>query len=71
MVRCKPKTLTMESKLPPMYSTQGELKQVLEMVRKKPVRPPVAAVAKTSTAVEESVSAATSSEPAACAVTGS
>lgn len=36
--RCRPKTLTIESKLPPLYSTQGELKQVLEMVKKKPVR---------------------------------
>jgi formate hydrogenlyase subunit 6/NADH:ubiquinone oxidoreductase subunit I len=37
--RCKPNTLTMESKLPPLYSQQGELKQVLQMVRKRPVRP--------------------------------
>ncbi len=47
--RCKPKTLTMESSLPPLYSEQGELKQVLDMVRKRPVRPaaaPAAAVAK-------------------------
>jgi formate hydrogenlyase subunit 6/NADH:ubiquinone oxidoreductase subunit I len=39
--RCKPHTLTMESQLPPLYSHQGEMKQVLNMVRKKPVRPPV------------------------------
>jgi formate hydrogenlyase subunit 6/NADH:ubiquinone oxidoreductase subunit I len=37
--RCKPKTLSMESDLPPLYSTQGELKQVLEMVRKRPAKP--------------------------------
>ncbi len=53
--RCKPNTLTMESELPPLYSTQGELKQVLDMVRKKPVRPAVAAtpVAKASAVAAE------------------
>jgi len=75
LVRCKPNTLTMESKLPPMYSTQGELKQVMEMVRKKPVRPPVAAAPKPAPAVEteasvvaaaqDAVSAATSPKPVA------
>jgi formate hydrogenlyase subunit 6/NADH:ubiquinone oxidoreductase subunit I len=47
--RCKPNTLTMESKLPPLYSIQGELKKVLTMQRKRPVRPaatPVVAAAK-------------------------
>ncbi len=38
--RCRPKTLTQESKLPPLYSVQGELEQVLDMVKKKPVRAP-------------------------------
>ncbi len=38
--RCRPHTLTQESKLPPLYSVQGELKVVLDMVKKKPVRPP-------------------------------
>jgi formate hydrogenlyase subunit 6/NADH:ubiquinone oxidoreductase subunit I len=33
--RCKPKTLSQESKLPPLYGTQGELKQVWNMVKKK------------------------------------
>jgi formate hydrogenlyase subunit 6/NADH:ubiquinone oxidoreductase subunit I len=37
--RCKPNTLTMESHLPPLYGTQGELKQVLQMVRKRPAKP--------------------------------
>jgi formate hydrogenlyase subunit 6/NADH:ubiquinone oxidoreductase subunit I len=37
--RCRPHTLTMESQLPPLYSTQGELKQVLNMVKKRPARP--------------------------------
>jgi hypothetical protein len=41
--RCKPNTLSMESKLPPLYSTQGELRQVLTMQRKRPVRPAAAA----------------------------
>jgi formate hydrogenlyase subunit 6/NADH:ubiquinone oxidoreductase subunit I len=51
--RCKPRTLRMESKLPPLYSTQGELKQVLNMVRKRPVRPaavPVVAAEKKAVA---------------------
>jgi len=43
--RCKPNTLTMESKLPPLYGTQGELKEVLNMVRKRPVRPAAPAAA--------------------------
>ena len=43
--RCRPKTLTQESMLPPLYSTAGELKQVLDMVKKKPVRPAPLAVA--------------------------
>lgn len=43
--RCKPNTLSMQSQLPPLYSTEGELKQVLNMVRKRPVRPAVAAAA--------------------------
>jgi formate hydrogenlyase subunit 6/NADH:ubiquinone oxidoreductase subunit I len=42
--RCRPKTLTQESKLPPLYSTEGGLKQILDMVKKKPVRPAVPAV---------------------------
>ena len=48
MERCKPDTLTMESKLPPLYSAQGGLKQILEMVRKRPARPaaPPAATAR-------------------------
>lgn len=44
--RCKPNTLTMESKLPPLYGTQGELKEVLNMVRKRPVRPATPPAAK-------------------------
>lgn len=47
--RCRPNTLTMESKLPPLYSTQGELKQVLDMVRKRPVRPAAPATPKAAT----------------------
>jgi len=43
IARCKPNTLTMESKLPPLYSRQGDLRQVLNMVRKRPARPAVAA----------------------------
>jgi formate hydrogenlyase subunit 6/NADH:ubiquinone oxidoreductase subunit I len=43
--RCRPKTLTQESMLPPLYSTEGDLKQVLDMVKKKPVRAAVAPAA--------------------------
>lgn len=43
--RCRPNTLTMESKLPPLYSHPGELKTVLDMVRKRPVRPAAPAMA--------------------------
>lgn len=39
IARCKPATLTMESKLPPLYSEKGELREVLQMTRKRPVRP--------------------------------
>ena len=54
--RCKPNTLTMESTLPPLYSTQGELKQVLNMVRKRPARPPAPATRTApAAAVETSV----------------
>lgn len=59
--RCKPHTLSMESQLPPLYSTEGELIEVLNMVRKRPVRPPAAhaaAVDKPATA------AATATVPA-------
>ena len=44
--RCKPATLSMESKLPPLYSVEGELKQELLMERKRPVKPAASAVTK-------------------------
>jgi formate hydrogenlyase subunit 6/NADH:ubiquinone oxidoreductase subunit I len=43
--RCRPNTLTMLSALPPLYSTQGELREVLSMVRKKPAPKPPAPAA--------------------------
>lgn len=61
--RCKPKSLTMESKLPPLYSTQGELRQVLTMQRKRPVRPPAAPVAAAAKPIAEAA-AVTANEPA-------
>jgi formate hydrogenlyase subunit 6/NADH:ubiquinone oxidoreductase subunit I len=64
--RCRPKTLTQESMLPPLYSTEGDLKQVLDMVKKKPVRPavaPAAAAAKAPETTPASPSAATVKEP--------
>jgi formate hydrogenlyase subunit 6/NADH:ubiquinone oxidoreductase subunit I len=59
--RCKPHTLGMESQLPPLYSVQGELKQDLNMVRKRPVRPapaPAAVADKTAAASEPAKQAA-------------
>jgi ferredoxin len=76
--RCKPHTLGMESKLPPLYSTQGGLKEILNMVRKRPVRPAVAVPAVAKAAAEPVVKAAaeavtaqvagSAAEPAAPAV---
>jgi hypothetical protein len=43
----------MESKLPPLYSTQGELRQVLTMQRKRPVRPAAAPAATAANAIAE------------------
>jgi formate hydrogenlyase subunit 6/NADH:ubiquinone oxidoreductase subunit I len=45
--RCKPNTLVMESELPPIYSTEGGLRQILNMVRKRPVRPAAVKAAET------------------------
>jgi formate hydrogenlyase subunit 6/NADH:ubiquinone oxidoreductase subunit I len=63
--RCKPRTLTTLSELPPLYSTQDELKQVLNMVRKRPVRPapaPAAGAMPAGAGARESV--AESAKPA-------
>lgn len=43
--RCRPATLSMESRLPPLYGKEGELTTVLEMVRKRPAKPATPAVA--------------------------
>jgi len=62
--RCKPNTLTIESELPPLYSTQGELKEVLNMVRKRPVRPAVpAAVTPAAPAAATATAAALTPTP--------
>jgi len=66
--RCKPHTLGMESKLPPLYTTQGELKHVLDMVRKRPVRPapaPAPVVAQEQAAEPAAASQAVPATPAA------
>ena len=57
--RCRPNTLSIESKLPPLYSVQGELKQVLEMVRKKVVRPTAPAAAKLDVVANATAASAT------------
>ena len=68
--RCKPHTLSMESQLPPLYSTQGDLICELDMVRKRPVRPaaaPAAVTADKPAAAPEAIPAApaaVSTEPA-------
>jgi hypothetical protein len=51
----------MESQLPPLYSKPDELKLVLNMERKRPVRPPVAPAAKPA----EAPAAAKADAPAA------
>ena len=43
--RCRPKTLSMESKLPPLYNSEGGLSMILNMVRKRPVKPTAPAAA--------------------------
>lgn len=43
--RCKPATLTIESELPPLYATLGELKVNYEMEKKKPAPRPAPAAA--------------------------
>ena len=48
--RCKPHSLSIESKLPPLYSTQNELVEVLNMVRKRPVHPAATAAGKPAAA---------------------
>jgi formate hydrogenlyase subunit 6/NADH:ubiquinone oxidoreductase subunit I len=49
--RCRPNTLTSESKLPPIYATRGELATHYEMQKKKPApRPPAAVAAASPTA---------------------
>jgi len=60
--RCKPNTLTIESKLPPLYNEQGALKTVLNMVRKKPAPKP--APAAPTAAVVAAAAAAQAAAPA-------
>lgn len=66
--RCRPNTLTMESQLPPLYSHEGELKTVLEMVRKRPVKPATPAVAAATAAASAAAkTVATEAKPAVTA----
>jgi formate hydrogenlyase subunit 6/NADH:ubiquinone oxidoreductase subunit I len=65
--RCKPHTLSMESQLPPLYSTQGELINVLDMVRKRPVRPAPASPAATGNPATAATAEAAPATPAAAA----
>ncbi|HEX7730007.1 MAG TPA: 4Fe-4S binding protein [Terracidiphilus sp.] len=52
--RCRPKTLSMESKLPPLYNSEGGLSMILNMVRKRPVKPTAAPAAASAPAQEKS-----------------
>jgi hypothetical protein len=55
----------MESSLPPLYSIAGEMKEVLNMVKKKPVRPPVqAVVAKVEVPADQTVTGNAEAKPA-------
>lgn len=67
--RCRPNTLTSESKLPPIYGSRGELAIKYEMQKKKPApRPPAPAaaapVATAAPAVAPAVAAVVTAEPA-------
>ncbi|WP_420236682.1 4Fe-4S binding protein [Telmatobacter bradus] len=64
--RCKPGTLSIESKLPPLYATMGELKVTYEMEKKKPAPRPAPAAA--APAAPSAAPAATEATPAEAAV---
>jgi formate hydrogenlyase subunit 6/NADH:ubiquinone oxidoreductase subunit I len=51
--RCRPNTLSMESKLPPLYNNEGGLAMILNMVRKRPVKPAAAATPAAAPAQEK------------------
>lgn len=60
ITRCKPNTLTMESKLPPLYSELGELRTEMVMEKKKPApRPPAAAPVAAAPAAADATAATT------------
>jgi len=62
--RCRPNTLSIESKLPPLYSKQGELKVCYEMEKKKPApRPAPAATALAAAPVPVVVASAQTEKP--------
>jgi formate hydrogenlyase subunit 6/NADH:ubiquinone oxidoreductase subunit I len=60
--RCKPGSLSMESKLPPLYSKLGELDVSYTMEKKKPAPRPAPAVAAAAAATP--VAAPTAEKPA-------
>jgi len=60
--RCRPNTLTSESKLPPLYSTKGELAVLYEMQKKKPAPRPAAPAA--APVAEAAPAAPAATEPA-------
>jgi ferredoxin-type protein NapF len=62
--RCKPGSLSMESKLPPLYATMGDLDVSYTMEKKKPAPRP-AAVAAPAAAATPAVAPAAVAAPAA------
>jgi formate hydrogenlyase subunit 6/NADH:ubiquinone oxidoreductase subunit I len=64
--RCKPGSLSMESKLPPLYATMGDLDVSYTMEKKKPAPRPaaVAAPAAAATPAAEPAAAAPAPSPA-------
>jgi formate hydrogenlyase subunit 6/NADH:ubiquinone oxidoreductase subunit I len=67
--RCRPNTLSSQSKLPPLYSHQGELAVHYEMQKKKPAPRPTAAAASSPTAAV-AVAAGVSNSTAGAALVG-
>jgi formate hydrogenlyase subunit 6/NADH:ubiquinone oxidoreductase subunit I len=63
--RCRPNTLSIESKLPPLYSHQGELTVAYEMQKKKPAPRPAPAAAAAASAPAVAPSAPATKEPPA------
>lgn len=67
--RCRPNTLTSQSKLPPLYSHQGELALHYEMQKKKPAPRPAAAASPTAAVAAAAADNSTAAVPVAASTT--